>query len=71
MKSEKELNDDILKITMAIRDKFPELSKYMNEMPETIPNVADPEMNIKTLNNYYESLADLLKKYETNHPVSP
>lgn len=71
MKSAKELNDDILNITMTIRDKFPELSKYISEMPETIPNVSDPEMNIKTLNNYYESLEDLLKKYETNHAVSP
>ena len=70
MKNEKELNDDILKITMTIRDKFPELSKYINEMPETIPNVANPEMNIKTLSNYYESLEGLLKKYETIHPVS-
>ena len=67
MKSNKEINDDILTITMKIKDKFPELSKYLDEMPETIPNVADPHMDNKTLTDYYDSLVALLKKYETNH----
>ena len=67
MKTEKELNDDILKITMTIKDTFPELSKYIEEMPITIPNSSNPEINIKTLTEYYESLETLLKKYSVNH----
>ena len=65
MKTEKELNDDILNITMTIKDTFPELSKYIEEMPITIPNSSNPEINIKTLTDYYESLEGLLKKYHT------
>jgi hypothetical protein len=67
MKTEKELNDDILKITMTIKESFPELSKYIEEMPITIPNSSNPEINIKTLKDYYDSLDNLMKKYANNH----
>ncbi len=67
MQTEKELNEAILKITMKIQEKFPELSKYIEEMPVTIPDTEDPEINIKHLKNYYDSLEALLKKYDTNH----
>ncbi len=70
MKTEKELNDDILKITMLIDEKFPELSKYIAEMPVTIPNVVTPEINIKILQDYYNSLAILLKDYDENHGIT-
>ncbi|WP_395059434.1 hypothetical protein [Flavobacterium sp.] len=68
MKTEAELNENILKITMTIRNEFPELMKYLNEMQVTIPDVATPEINIKILQDYYESLQDLLRKYAPNHP---
>ena len=67
MKTEEELNAAILKITLTIQEKFPELSKYIEEMPVTIPNVAEPEINNKTLKDYYDSLNALLKKYAPNH----
>jgi hypothetical protein len=70
MKTEKELNADILKITMLIQDKSPELSKYIAEMPVTIPNVATPEINIKILKDYYDSLVILLKDYDKNHRIT-
>jgi hypothetical protein len=67
MKTEKELNDAILEITMKIRNYYPELSKYLTEMPVTIPDISNPEINIKTLTDYYESLENMLKKYISNH----
>ena len=67
MKTEKELNDDILKITMTIQEKFPELSKYISEMPETMPGPSSPEVTIKNLTDYYNSLDVLLKKHAANH----
>ena len=67
MKTEKELNDAILGITMKIRNYYPELSKYLSEMPVTIPDISNPEINIKTLTDYYESLENILKKYIPNH----
>ena len=44
MKNEKELNEDILKITMLIQEKYPELSKFITEMPVTVPNIETPEI---------------------------
>jgi hypothetical protein len=67
MKTEKELNDDILKITITIKESFPELSKYIEEMPITIPKSSNPEINIKKLKDYYDSLDNLMKKYAKNH----
>ncbi|WP_428659930.1 hypothetical protein [Runella sp.] len=67
MKTKNDLNADILKITMIIHEKFPELSKYILEMPISIPDVIDPEISIKNLNDYYESLTGLLKRYAVNH----
>lgn len=39
MKTEKELNEAILKITSKIHSEYPELSKYLSEIPITIPDV--------------------------------
>ena len=68
MKTEAQLNADILKITMMIRKKYPELSKYISEMPITIPNVESPEINTKILADYYNSLEAIMKNYAQNHP---
>ena len=70
MKTEKQLNDDILKITLLIQDKYPELSKYITEFTVTNPNKENPEINIKHLTNYYDSLINLLKKYAPTHDTS-
>ncbi len=69
MKTAVELNSDILKITALIQNEFPELMKYLNEMPETIPNVKNPEINVLILQNYYSSLESLLRKYAPNHQI--
>ena len=63
METEKELNAKILEITMTINEKYPELSKYLGEMPVTIPDVESPEISIKNLRAYYESLTSLLENY--------
>ena len=67
MKTEKQLNAKILEMTMKIQERYPELSKYIAEMPITIPNSISPEINIKALQEYYDSLAILLKDYAVNH----
>jgi len=62
MKTEKELNEKIMSLTMKIRKNRPELIKYLDEMPITIPNESDPEINHKILKDYIESLKNLLNK---------
>lgn len=67
MKTEKELNDAILTITMRIRNEYPELMKYLSELPVTIPDVENPEINSKVLTEYYESLENILTNYILEH----
>ena len=67
MKTEKELMENISKLTTTIRSEFPELMKFLNEMPETIPNIVSPEINRKSLEEYFNSLENLLLKYAPNH----
>ena len=67
MNTEKELNSAILDLTLKIKEQFPELSKYILEMPVTIPDVNNPEMNRKALQDYYDSLVIMLKDYVENH----
>ncbi len=64
---EKDLNAKILKITMWISDNNPELSKYLEEMPVTVPSENDPEITLNHLKSYYESLISLLKKYKVDY----
>ena len=64
MESETELNTKIMAITMQIQNEFPELSKYLNEMPVTIPTEENPEITTAILNNYYESLLRMLTTYK-------
>jgi outer membrane phospholipase A len=67
MKNEKELNDDILKVTMIIKQKYPELAKYIGEMPVKIEYAGGDNINIKTLQEYYDSLDTILRNYTTYH----
>lgn len=61
------LNSKILKITLTIMEQYPELSKYLEEMPVTIPNETNPEITLKNLNAYYESLKLMLDSYKLEH----
>lgn len=62
MKTEKDLNDKIIELTNKIRANKPELVKYIDEMPLTLPDNANPEINEKNLKEYIKSLKDLLNK---------
>ena len=68
MATEKELNAAILKITMTIKEHYPELSKYLEEMAVTIPDEKDPEITRKNLQSYYDSVNSMLNKYLLEHP---
>ena len=67
MKNEKELNSKILKITMIIKEDYPELSKYIEEMSVTIPDETNPGITLNALKVYYDSLNSLLNMYMLVH----
>ena len=67
MKNEKELNDDILKLTMKIQNTRPELSKFISEMPIIKTGLDGEEVKAQNLRDYYNSLESLLNNYNITH----
>lgn len=67
MEIENKVNNDILKTTMEIQGSYPELSKYMVEMPVTIPDEADSQITVQSLKDYDDSLNTFLTKYSKIH----
>jgi len=65
---EMNLNVKILEVTMKIRYHYPELSKYLDEVPVSIPAGKDQEIKLNHLKEYYESLSSILNKYKLNYP---
>lgn len=68
MQTVKELNKDIVKLTSTINEKYPELIKYISEMPNTLSTDKNPEVERENLLNYKESLKNLIGKYSEEHP---
>ncbi len=56
-----------LQITMRIYEHYPELSKYLEEMPVTIPTLEKPTISLSNLTKYYYSLNSLLNNYILSH----
>lgn len=68
MKTEIDLLQEITKLTTNIETNYPELYTYLEEIPLTIPSKDDPEVTINSLQDYLESLKQLLKHHlETHH----
>ena len=65
MKTKIELEHSILDITDKIHKEFPELIKYITEIP--INTSTEAEGNIKNLEDYYSSLEEILTKYSKTH----
>lgn len=61
------LNSRIFKITTIIKNQYPELLEFLNEMPVTIPSEMSPEITLNNLKTYGESLNSILIKYELEH----
>ncbi len=62
------LIEKIMSITSLIKEKHSELMPFIDEMPVTIPNENNPQLNLKALKDYYDSLCVILKKYDIEHP---
>jgi hypothetical protein len=67
MKNQEELLKDIVSITMKIQRDYPELSKYLNETPVKYSKDDDSAIDIKSLEDYYKSLCELILEYSSEH----
>lgn len=54
----------ILNRILEIKNRHPELSKYLNRIPEFRTNVEDSEIRMADLRKYHTHLLELLEKYE-------
>ncbi len=45
-----------------IENKFPEVYKHLDEIPQTIPSQENPEVHNKQMEHYLFSLETMLKK---------
>ncbi|GAA4280232.1 hypothetical protein [Gaetbulibacter aestuarii] len=63
---QKELNilNEISNLTRTIEEEYPELEKYLDESRSTLPkDNANPKVSIKELQNYRDSLQNMIAKY--------
>ena len=67
METEEELNASIMQYTAQIKELYPEVYENLNEVPITVPNTLSPEVKIKHLRDYLESLKVIMRRYEKTH----
>jgi hypothetical protein len=67
MESQNDLNDNIRLTTLEIQEEYPELIKYMNEVPRNFLFNVEKGINNKELKDYLDSLNDILETYAKEH----
>jgi hypothetical protein len=67
MESQNDLNDNIRLTTLKIQEEYPELIKYMNEVPRNFLSNVEKGINNKELKDYLDSLNDILETYAKEH----
>jgi len=65
MKTTQEWEEDIITLTTKIISRFPELSKYIEEIP--VIETESAGVNRENLEAYYQSLEAIFNKYSTTH----
>jgi hypothetical protein len=64
MKTVKKLLAEISDIIVDIETNYPDLYQFLDENPITIPNLEHPKIGVAELENYLETLLDLLEKHK-------
>jgi hypothetical protein len=67
MKTIQVIENQIIRLTMSIKVNYPELYATLDENPITIPSEIHPDMNISIMEDYLESLKQILKQYIKTH----
>jgi hypothetical protein len=70
MKTAKEWNQKIIDLSQRITREFPELSKYVSEIPVKISEKYKPGATAENLKEYYNSLAAIVRNYSPTHDVN-
>tara|TARA_R110001632_G_scaffold84909_3_gene186900 strand:- start:989 stop:1192 length:204 start_codon:yes stop_codon:yes gene_type:complete len=67
MQSNNDLNTNIRLTTLKIQEEYPELVKYLNEIPRNFLSNTDKGINNKELKGYLDSLNNLIETYAKEH----
>lgn len=67
MNAVKNLVTKISQLTTEIETKYPELYRYLDENPMTIPASGHPEMSSEILTEYLVSLEQILQHFIETH----
>lgn len=69
MHTEEELNEKIMKLTMVIEENYPELTKYLSEIPIANLTESNPEISRQELSKYYDTLVSWFRGYVTEQQL--
>jgi hypothetical protein len=67
MKNLRKLLTEITQLTAKIETNYPELYRFLDENPSTIPKTDHPHIDKQIMENYLESLKELLKHHLETH----
>jgi len=67
MKTRQHVLKDLSSLIYKIESEYPELYKFLDESPVTIPVERHPNIDAQALETYFEGLQQLLKEYKKTH----
>lgn len=67
MRTLQDIENQIITLTTSIEVNYPELYATLDENPMTIPTKNHPDMTITIMEDYLESLKQILKQYIKTH----
>lgn len=67
MKTLQDIENQIIRLTTSIEVNYPELYATLDENPITIPTKVHPDMDVAIMEEYLESLKEILKEYTKTH----
>ncbi|WCO02860.1 hypothetical protein [Psychroserpens ponticola] len=70
MKTLQDIENQIITLTTSIEVNYPELYVMLDENPLTMPDKLHPNMTIEIMEDYLESLKQILKQYTKTHNKS-
>lgn len=69
MRNKAEIEQNIIQVSMKIISDYPELVKYLPEMPEHNKAVSGYKMSEYHLSEYLNSLEEVVKRYAKTHEI--
>jgi hypothetical protein len=71
MKDVQQIVSEIFRLTEIMATDYPEIYKFLDENPITIPVMRHPRLDRKVLEAYLKDLKELMKHYVETHKAKP